>query len=207
VRIWDPLMRFSHWLLAAEFAIAYVTEGEPEWLRTYAGHAVSGVVALRIVWGFVGPRRARFADFVTGPRAALAYLKKLIAGTPPRYLGHSPAGGVMTVALLAALAAATFTGMANFAAKDGEGPLAGIIEMTPRPVEGAGQATAEQRGGENGGEHDGGEGGESLWQEAHGIFTNLALLPVGLRLRGVAPASWKHRENLPRAMVTGDKHA
>jgi hypothetical protein len=79
------------------------------------------------LWGFVGPRRARFADFVTGPGRVLGYLRDLLTGRAERHLGHSPAGGAMTVALLFALAVTALSGMATLAVEEGQGPLAGIV--------------------------------------------------------------------------------
>lgn len=66
VGVWDPLVRLGHWILVAAFAIAYVTEGEPIGLHSWAGYAIAITVLTRILWGIVGPRRARFADFVAG---------------------------------------------------------------------------------------------------------------------------------------------
>lgn len=47
--------------------------------------------------------------------------------------------------------------------------------------------------------------GGDLVAEAHEVAANAMLVLVGVHLCGVALASWMHRENLPRAMVTGLK--
>ena len=194
VRVWDPLVRIGHWVLVAGFALAYLTEGEPEWLHSWAGYAIAATVALRVVWGFVGPRHARFASFVKGPRQVLAYLRDLATGRSARHLGHSPAGGAMTVALLAALAATAVTGMGTLAAEEGRGPLAGIVAS-----ESAGPGSRDDEAGEQ-------EGAEA-WEEVHEVAANLTLALVVLHLVGVAAASLAHGENLPRAMVNGRKRA
>jgi cytochrome b len=211
VRVWDPLVRIGHWVLVAGFATAYLTEGEPEWLHTWAGYAIAITVALRVAWGVVGPRRARFSDFVTGPGRALRYLRDLGFGRAERHLGHSPAGGLMTVALLAALAVTTFTGMANLAAGEGRGPLAGIVVAAPSagPVNLlAGPAAADEAGERaEHGETGEAEEGEGIWEEIHETAANATLVLVVLHVGGVALASVAHGENLPRAMITGRKRA
>ena len=93
VRVWDPLVRIFHWSLATFFAVAFVTEDDLLALHVWAGYAVFGLIALRLVWGFIGPRHARWADFVKEPREILAYLKDALRFRAARPLGHNPAGG------------------------------------------------------------------------------------------------------------------
>jgi cytochrome b len=102
VRVWDPLVRLFHWTLVISFTIAWLTE-ESKGLHRGAGYLVLGLVAVRLIWGFVGSRHARFANFVPGPRRLLLYASSLRSGHPPRYLGHNPAGGAMIVLMLAML--------------------------------------------------------------------------------------------------------
>jgi cytochrome b len=70
VRVWDPLIRSAHWLLAAVVLIDWITD-EPLWMHSWLGYLAGALVVLRIVWGFVGPEecplhqlRARPADGV-----------------------------------------------------------------------------------------------------------------------------------------------
>lgn len=58
------------------------------------------VALYRLAWGFAGTTYARFAQFVRGPQAALAYLKSLIGPSAQHFTGHNPAGGWAIVLLL-----------------------------------------------------------------------------------------------------------
>src|SRR6056297_624500 len=107
--------------------------------------------------------------------------------------GHGPAGGTMTVALLAALALTALSGMAMLAVEEGAGPLAGLVGAQSVPA-----WTMEDD------DHD--EGGEIL-EEIHEIAANATLLLIMLHVAGVIVASLAHRENLVRAMITGRKRA
>jgi cytochrome b len=112
VRVWDPFVRIFHWSLVGLFAVAFVTGDETEWLHIRVGYAISGLVALRIMWGFVGIRHARFSDFVRSPRDTATYLSQAAQRKAPRHLGHNPAGGIMVVALLVMIAGIAATGFA-----------------------------------------------------------------------------------------------
>jgi len=111
VRVWDPVVRVIHWSLVLLFATAWLTGDEVEWLHIYAGYGIAGLVAIRIVWGFVGTRHARFSDFVYRPSEVASYLADSIRFRAERYLGHNPAGGAMVITLLGVLAATAGTGI------------------------------------------------------------------------------------------------
>ncbi len=110
VKVWDPLVRVFHWSLTTLFVVAYATGDEIVQVHIPAGYAIGGLIALRIVWGFIGPTHARFSSFVKSPREVLAYLRDVALLRAPRHLGHNPAGGAMVIALLLLLAATGMTG-------------------------------------------------------------------------------------------------
>ncbi|WP_097459179.1 cytochrome b/b6 domain-containing protein [Mangrovitalea sediminis] len=199
IKVWDPLLRLFHWSLVVSFAIAYLTGDEEGELHVLSGYVVSGLIAFRILWGIVGPRHARFSDFVTGPGKVVAYLRSLAGGKPQHYLGHNPAGGYMVIALLIALAVTCYSGLAAYGA-EGHGPLA---DGTSLPIASA-YADEDNEGMEN--DHEGMEGGESAWEEIHETAANLTLALVFLHIAGVFVSSRLHRENLVRAMITGRKN-
>ena len=113
MKVWDLFVRVAHWSLVVCVLTAWLTgekikSAEP--LHEWTGYAVLAVIALRLVWGWIGPRHARFREFIAGPTRTLAYASAVVHGREPRYLGHNPLGGWMIVALLASAALASLTG-------------------------------------------------------------------------------------------------
>lgn len=109
--VWDPLVRVFHWSLVASVAVAWVTgDHGSKLVHHWAGYVAGGLIAIRLVWGLVGTRHARFAAFVRHPLAVVAYLRDIARGVERRYIGHNPAGGAMIVALLLVVAAQVATG-------------------------------------------------------------------------------------------------
>lgn len=110
VKVWDPFVRLFHWGLAASFVIAWITAEEWDSLHHWAGYAAGGLIALRLIWGLIGTRYARFTQFIKSPAATLKYLGDILRGAEPRYLGHNPAGAAMIIALILAMAGCILTG-------------------------------------------------------------------------------------------------
>ena len=167
VKVWDPFVRLFHWSLVTLFVVAYVTGDEIQRVHEAAGYAIAGLLGARILWGFFGPRHARFTDFVRSPREAFTYFRDTLVFRARRYIGHNPAGGLMVVALIAMLTATCITGY-----------------MTT----------------------DAYWGSEAL-EDAHGALANMTVALVIIHVIGVLVASFEHRENLVKAMVTGRKRA
>jgi cytochrome b len=184
IKVWDPLVRIFHWSLVAAFTIAFLTEGEDStlFLHSWAGYTVLGLVLMRLVWGLIGTRHARFTDFVRSPATALAYGKDLLLGRARRYIGHNPAGGLMIMLLLFSLLMTGLMGMALLGIEEQAGPMAGLMA---------------------GASHDAGEAVE----EIHEFFANATLFLVVIHVLGVLVESLVHRENLVRAMFNGRKAA
>jgi cytochrome b len=177
VYVWDPFVRVFHWTLVVAFTVAYLTEDDLLSVHVWAGYVVGALVLARVVWGFAGSSRARFSDFVYSPGAALRYVRDLMLFRAERHLGHSPGGGYMVVLLLLFLAATVVTGLVVYGGDQQAGPLAGMF--TERT-------------------------GEAM-EEVHEVLANITLALVIAHVAAVLLASFAHRENLVRAMITGYK--
>lgn len=218
VKVWDPLVRIGHWTLVIAFFTAYITEDDLLTQHVWAGYVVGVVVSIRVLWGLVGSRHARFNDFIYSPAKIFGYLKGLIANKPQHYTGHNPAGGVMVLALLLSLTGTTLTGLELYAVEDGKGPLA--HNDTTRQFYSAlssnsliSKAQAEDNDDDE--KYEGSEGRsknhtvdketEEYWEELHELFANFTLVLVFLHVAGVIVSSIVDKENLVKAMFTGKK--
>jgi len=181
VKVWDPFVRIFHWSLVLTFTVAYITGEDLEILHNNTGYAVAGLVLLRIVWGFVGTRHARFSDFVYPPAEVRGFLRDTLRQQAQRYLGHNPAGGAMVVVMLLSLIITTLTGIAFYGVEDGAGPLA-MLAGSPA-------------------------WSREMLEEVHEFFANLMVLLVVVHIIGVIVESRLHHENLVKAMFNGRKRA
>jgi cytochrome b len=200
LRVWDPLVRITHWTTALGFFIAYFSE-DALTLHVWAGYVVGILLVLRTVWGFIGPRHARFVDFLYRPGEVFAYLRDLTTFRGRRYLGHSPAGGAMAMVLWFGMAVIVGSGLVLYAIEENAGPLAGVVgPSVAAPEIGESSVAGEDE------EHEReGAGNGELWEEVHEILANLTLILVLAHIAGVLLASYVHQENLTRAMITGQK--
>ncbi|MCQ8179956.1 cytochrome b/b6 domain-containing protein [Methylomonas sp. SURF-1] len=201
VAVWDIFVRVFHWSLVVAFAVAYVTSEEDNYWHIYAGYTVLGLISLRLIWGFVGGRYARFSQFVRSPAAVFRYVSQLRQGSAKHYLGHNPLGGWMVLALLSTLFVVTISGLKVYAIEEGRGPLAQDSRMLS--VISAAHAEEEEEGKGKSAEAE--DEAEEFWEEIHEIASNLMLLLIALHVLGVVISSKVNKEGLVKAMVTGRK--
>jgi cytochrome b len=181
ILVWDSPTRLFHWLFAASFVVAWLTSDSDRWLsiHVFAGYLMLGLIGFRLIWGLVGGHYARFASFMYGPKAALAYARQLLAGQARRYLAHNPAGSQAVFLLLIFGLVVCLTGVFTQGGEEQHGLAARLVGI---------------------------EAGTKI-KSAHEITAMLMLVLVFAHLAGVAIESWLHRENLPMAMITGMKDA
>ncbi|PKN55004.1 MAG: cytochrome b [Deltaproteobacteria bacterium HGW-Deltaproteobacteria-14] len=117
ILVWDLPTRLFHWLLAGGFIAAFVianVAGHRDALfpvHMLVGLSLAFMVVLRLVWGFVGTRYARFRSFLFGPKAVLGYLRGVASGTGERHIGHNPGSSMAIFAFLALFLGLAVTGI------------------------------------------------------------------------------------------------
>ena len=122
VRVWDLPTRLFHWATAGSFLIAFITAESERWrdIHVNAGYTLAGLLVFRLLWGFVGGRYSRFAEFWPTPKKLWAYLKSLFSGHPQHFIGHNPAGALAIFVLLGLGVAVTLSGWAIYEEIGGE---------------------------------------------------------------------------------------
>lgn len=180
LKVWDAPVRLFHWALVLLFAFMFFTgKSGSEWIEWHmrAGYAILALLIFRILWGLFGSTHARFASFLKGPAAGIAFARKLMSKGAATSLGHNPIGGWMVVALIAVMLVQAGTGL--FANDDllSEGPLASSIakELSDRLT------------------------------SFHSWNFNLLLLLAGVHVAAVLYHWLVKKENLISAMFTGVK--
>ena len=168
VEVWDLPLRIFHWTLAASVLIAWFSANILDTVHEIAGYTVIVLIAFRIVSGFTGKRYARFRSFVRPLPVVLRYLGQIACGRTGRYLGLNPAGGAMSVVLLALLAVST---------------ISGWMQITERFF------------------------GVDWVEKLHTWSSNLVLAVVVVHVLGVLLMCALQKENLVRAMISGQKRA
>lgn len=169
VRVWDRFVRIFHWSLVGSFATAYFYTEHIDWVHKGAGYLALVLIVVRGVWGFTAPGPyARFSSFVPRPAQLLRYVNQMLHGREPRHLGHNPAGAMMILFLMLAVAVIGVTG--HLLTTDSFW-------------------------------------GNELVEAVHVTTVDLTVIAIIVHVGANLYESVRHRENMLKAMVTGDKNA
>lgn len=118
--LWDIPTRVCHWMIVACVPLSWWSAEQEryDW-HQWIGYTLITLVLTRVVWGFIGSRHSRFADFLVGPGKLMAYLR----GQGADSAGHNPVGGWSVVVLLSLLLLQAVSGLFNTDEVFFSGPL------------------------------------------------------------------------------------
>lgn len=203
-RRWDPLVRLTHWGIAAGILANGVFTDEGSGLHQWIGYGVGALLLLRLLWGLIGSPEARFSAFPPSPGKAAAHVRQIIAGEKTPHRSHNPLGALMVYALWVTLAVVIGSGIA----------MAGFPGASTSPSEAAStaltrpQADADEDAGERGGygveEAEGDEDeGDEVMEEVHETAANLLFVLAALHLVGVMFETRRSGWGILMAMMPG----
>jgi len=110
VEVWDPVVRLFHWTVVTACTLNLFILEEGKYWHRVTGYAVAAAIAVRVIWGFVGTKHARFGDFLPTPQKVMDQILDILDGNEKHYLGHNPLASIMMLLLMALLAATALTG-------------------------------------------------------------------------------------------------
>lgn len=103
IKVWDPVVRLFHWSLVIAFGANALVIDDDGKLHQWIGYAVVALVGIRLLWGLIGSRYARFSSFPPSVAGAKAQVTQIATGRRHVHIGHTPLGAWMIYNLLAAL--------------------------------------------------------------------------------------------------------
>lgn len=203
-RAWDPLVRITHWGIAAAVILnGLILEGG-EQVHIWLGYAALALLSLRLVWGVVGTEEARFSAFPPSPGRALGHLRDMLAGRPGPHRSHNPLGALMVYALWTALAIVVATGLAMESEVFPERDEAHASLVLQRDMPATRLILTDADEDEEEEDDDGGEGEEAL-EELHEAAANALLFLALLHVGGVVFEMMRGDRGLIRRMTFGQR--
>lgn len=134
VKVWDWETRILHWINAAliialmilalgnealhDLGVQKSLRKEIWYYHVYVGYIFIFTFFLRLIWGFIGNRYARWTDINPFTREKLGYVVHKIKwylggfrGDLPKYLGHDPLGSLFYISVFIIILLTIVTGV------------------------------------------------------------------------------------------------
>jgi len=193
-RRWDPLVKLTHWGIVAGIVANALFTGEGSGWHIWVGYGLAALLALRLLWGLIGPREARFTAFPPSPARALRHVREVLRGEKVRHSSHNPLGALMVYAIWSSLGVIIATGVA-MSGPPPANPEA--VKEHEKPVQASVLRYASEEGTEEEGE------GEEMIEEAHETAVNLLYVLIALHLLGVIFETRRSGREILTAMLPG----
>lgn len=180
--VWDLPLRLFHWLFALSIVSSYVTAKLGfDWMQIhfYLGYFMIGLLVFRVIWGFIGPRHARFSSFLAKPAVIWSYAQHMFDRNSTPSVGHNPVGGLMVILMLLLVIVQVATGLFATDASIWTGPYYPSVKSS----------TA------------------SLLSTIHSVNVNIILGAVGLHILAIIYYHTFKKQSLVPSMFTGYKSA
>ncbi len=110
IKVWDPIVRIFHWTVVTACTLNLFILEEGKYWHRVTGYVVAAAIIVRVLWGFVGTRHARFSDFMPTPARVMKQIRGIMTRNESRYIGHNPLASIMMMVLIGLLAATALTG-------------------------------------------------------------------------------------------------
>lgn len=176
IKVWDGAVRVAHWMMVLFFAVIYLRYRKFP-IHAYAGYLMMILVVLRVIWGVLGTKAARFSTFWYTPSQVLDYTRRMFSGQANYYASHNPMGSWMVYVLLSMMLVNGSLGLMLYSSGQELGPLGNLVP----------------------------EGWEDVLKGLHKGLGHITAAFVAMHIAGVIWAARAHRENYVLAMFTGHK--
>lgn len=197
-RSWDPVVKLTHWsIVSAILANALVTE-EGSGAHIWVGYTLAAILALRLLWGLIGPAEARFSAFPPSPRRALGHLRDIRTGKKEVHHSHNPLGALMVYAIWSMLGVIIASGIAMAGP-----PSTAFLDQAVRSGEVSQKLVVERRDHDAEQAVEGAGGEESVWEEVHETAVNLLYILIALHIAGVVFETRRSGRQILLAMLPG----
>jgi len=179
--IWDLPLRVFHWLFVLTIAGAWYTSEHSDFIDYHMmlGYFALGLLVFRISWGLVGPKHARFSQFLPSPNTLIEYLQSIKHKKKFHSPGHNPLGSFMVVLMIVLITLQAVSGL--FINDDifSSGPYYGSIASST----------------------------EKVMKFLHHNVFDFMIISIALHLLAIAYYWLIKKENLILPMITGKKNA
>jgi cytochrome b len=188
----------THWsIVTAIIANALFTE-EGSGAHIWVGYALAAILALRLLWGLIGPAEARFSAFLPSPRRALAHLRDIRVGKKEVHRSHNPLGALMVYAIWSMLGVIIASGITMAGP-----PSTALVDRAERSGDVSRQLVVEQGDHDDDDEAEGAGGEDGAWEEVHETAVNLLYVLIALHIAGVTFETRRSGREILLAMLPG----